>query len=359
MTEKLKNRDITAVLINLMTVKILFTYPRYIIERCENGGFISVLIFGVLALGIYYLTQLVYLKTGRKSILSQAEMLGGKYLKAFVGIFTVAVLMVNVAPMIRAFPEAVKTVLLQNTSMLVIISIMSVGVAIGAYFGIFALSKLSSLFLPVAGIVIVGFLILLCPHFDINNLFPINMPAIIKNGSPALSIFADIFVINLLLPYTEDMQTVRNSGIVAIITVTIVGALIVLSYGLVYPYPSSSRFIVPVYQLARLVKIGTYFQRLEAAFEFVWSIAIFIYSAVYLNLICVTLKTAFSLNSYKPIIVPTLIILMRLVFFEENYTEAQRSNFVSTSILYIPMYVLPLIMVLFCLRLTKDKKKGG
>ena len=359
MTERLKNRDITAILINLMLVKILFTYPRYIIERCENGGFLSVLIFGVVALGIYCVTQLLYLKTGRKSVLSIAEMLGGRYLKAFIGILVVAILMVNVAPMIRAFPEAVKTVLLQNTSMLVIITIMSFGVATGAYFGIFSLSKLSSLFLPVAGIVIVGFLILLCPHFDINNLFPINMTAILKNGSPALSIFSDVFIINLLLPYTEDMKSVRNSGIFAIITVTIIASLIVLAYGLVYPYPSSSRFIVPVYQLARLVKIGTYFQRLEAAFEFVWSIAIFIYSAVYLNLICITIKTAFNLTSYKPIIVPSLLILMRLVFFEENYTEAQRSNFVSTSILYIPMYILPLIMGLFCLRTKKDKIKGG
>ncbi|MDO4618691.1 MAG: GerAB/ArcD/ProY family transporter [Clostridia bacterium] len=354
MTEKLKNRDLTALLINIMLVKILFTYPRYIIERCENGGFISVLIYGAAAFILYYVTSILYQKTGRHSIIEQAEILGGRVLKGIVGILVVAVLIVNVAPMIRAFPEAVKTVLLKNTSMLVIIFILSVGVALGTYFGISSLCRFSSLFVPVAGTVIFGLLLLLCPYFNINNIFPINFKAITLYGSPALSIFADIFVINLLLPQIKDTKTAKKSGFIAIIAVTVIAALIVLAYSLVYPYPASSQFIVPVYQLARLVKIGTYFERLEAAFEFVWTIAIFIYSSAYLYLICKVIKDSFNLKSYKPLIIPSLLVLMRFVFFEENYTMAQRSNFVSTSILYIPLYILPFIIGILTLRRHKN-----
>ena len=357
MKYKLKSREMTSILINLITVKMLFTYPRYIVERCLNGAWLAVAVYLLVAIGVFCLTQKLYLNNERTSILTQAEYIGGKPLKIIIGIFVITLLMLNIAPMIRAFPEAIKTALLQNTPMLVIVALLAIAVAVGAQFGIEALGRTASVFLPVAGIFILGFFIMLAPHYELTNIFPFSYKDIFVRGASSLSIFSDIFVLCLLQPYAEDMTAVRKSGITALIIGGITGFLIVLAYCLVYPYPVSSRFIVPMYQLTRLVKIGTYFQRLEAVFEFVWSISILIYTSIYLFIMSDTFKQSFGLRHHKPLAFPLLIILLRLVFWEESYTEALRSNYVNSAVLYPIFYILPLLVGL--IYLAKRKRSGS
>lgn len=357
MKYRLKSRELTSILINIIVVKMLFTYPRYIVDRCLNGAWLSVIIYLIVTLGIFWLTQHLYLKTGKISILSQAEVIGGKVFRIITGLFVITLLMLNIAPMVRAFPEAIKTALLQNTSMLVIVAILTLGVAFGASTGIEALGRTASVFIPIAGIFIALFFVLLFPHYETTNLFPFSIKDVAIRGASSMSVFADIFVLSLLLQYTDNINTVKKSGFTALCVGGVAGILIVLAYCLVYPYPVSARFIVPMYQLTRLVKIGTYFQRLEAIFEFVWSISILIYTSIYLFIMCDAFKQSFGLRHHKPFVFPLLIILLRLVFWEESYTEALRSNYVNSAVIYPILYILPLLYGILCVAKTKRGEK--
>lgn len=354
---KLKSRELSSAMINLLTVKMLFTYPRFLVERCENGAWISVIVYGIVALAVFFLTGMLYIRTEKLSILSQSEYLGGKFLKAAVGIISILLLMMNIAPMVRAFPEAIKTALLQKASMLFITSVLAVGITIGAYYGIEALSRIASVFLPVALLFILVFFILLAPEYDINNLYPLSVEKALKEGSTSLSVFSDIFVLNFLLTYSENSKTVLKSGLTAILVSMICGALITFVYCLVYPYPSSARFIVPMYQMSRIVSVGTYFQRLEAVFEFVWSVSIFIYASIYIWVMCDIFRLSFNLKHNKPLTVPMLIILLAFVFNEESYIKTLRANFVSSMILYPAFFIIPLIIGLWYI--SKRKRKGA
>ena len=95
--------------------------------------------------------------------------------------------------------------------------------------------------------------------------------------------------------------------------------------------------------MSRVVSVGSYIQRLEAIFEFVWSISIFIYTAVYLFVMCDILKISFSLTDYRPLVLPVLTILMMLVFREESYVKTLRANFVSSMVMFPVFYALPLL----------------
>lgn len=338
---KIKNREFTSILITLICVKMLFTYPRFLVEEGENGAWIAVLVWGGLAAAIYYVTQRLYLKTGCISILSQCEAIGGKWLKAAMGILVLVILTANIAPVIRAFPEAIKTALLQKTSMEVIAVLLTVGVVIGAYCGICALGRTAALFLPVAALFILGFFIILVPHCGFNNLFP---TALVKNltNSDALSVYSDIFAVNLLLPYADNSKCVTRTAFLAIVISVAASGAILLAYCLSYSYPASKSFFVPMYQLARLVKIGVYFQRLESVFEFVWSIAIFIYTSVYLFLICDVFRRSFGFGEYKPFIIPAVQILMFFVFRGESYVTAFSAPRTVCGGLFALLYILPL-----------------
>ena len=355
---KLTSRDLSSIMINLIAAKMLFTYPRYLVERCENAAWIPILVFGVIAFGIYYITQWLYTKTGRTSILSQAEALGGKWLKIFVGVVLIVILFADISPMIRACPEAIKTALLQNTKMLVIVFVLVIGIFVGTYNGIEALGKASALFLPVAGIFMLGFFLMLIPAYNVNNLFPISISNSVKNGTSVLSVFSDIIVINILLPYCEDSGTMKKAGLSSIVIGGIVGFLITFAYCMVYPYPISERFIVPMYQLARMVNIGTFFQRLEAAFEFVWTISSMFYASVYLFVLCDIFRKCFNLKNYRPLIFPMLIILIRVVFIRENYSETLKDAFNNMTLIYPILYLLPLVIgFAYLIKINKKERR--
>lgn len=352
----LKSREISSILINLIVVKMLFTYPRYLVERCQNGAWISVAVYGAVAVGIFYITQLMYVKTGHKTILEQAQVIGGGYLRALTALFLVALLITDTAPMVRAFPEAIKTALLQNTPMLDITVVLTVGVILGAYNGIGALGRVSSIFLPVAGVSILGFFIILGQFYKLNNIFPLAIKENLLNGTSSLSIYSDIIAVNFLMPYAENVGTVKKSGFTALIAGGIASVVITLAYCLVYPYPASTEFISPMYQLARIVKIGTYFQRLEAIFEFVWSISILLYTSVYLFIMCDIFKTGFGLASYKPLVFPIMMIYLRFVYWESAYNKTLLSNYVVISTFYPIIYAIPLLFGM--LYLLKMRRKG-
>lgn len=343
MKGRLKSREITTVMTILIVVKIIFTYPRFLIEQCENNAWLAMLIYGAVALLIFHITGKLYMKTEKLSVISQANYLGGRLFSALTGILLILILMINIAPMVRAFPEAIKTALLRSSSMLFITSILFIGIISGVSFGIEAMSVLSSLFLPVAVFFILIFAVLLFPEYKITNLYPISFTDAVREGVPSLSVYSDIIVLNLLLKYCEDTSKAVNAGKAAIIAGTIISTAVTLMYCLIYPYPASARFIVPMYQMSRIVSVGTYFQRLESIFEFVWSISIFLYTSIYIYVMCDIFRHSFNLKEAKPLSVPVLIILLMLVFYEESYVKTLRASFVSSAVLFPVFYLLPLV----------------
>lgn len=234
MNNTIKSREFASILVTLICVKMLFTYPRLIMEKCENGAWLSVLVWGLAAAGVYYLTQKMYLKTGCISILAQSEAIGGKPLKMLTGLAVMALLIANMAPLVRAFPEAIKTALLQKSSMAVIATLLTVGVVVGAYNGVCALGRVASIFLPVAAAFILGFFVILIPFYDVNNLFPAAVAKNLTAGSASLSVFSDIFAANLLLPYISGSRCVKSAGLYAVFISIISSAAILLAYCLTY-----------------------------------------------------------------------------------------------------------------------------
>lgn len=99
-------------------------------------------------------------------------------------------------------------------------------------------------------------LILLIPYFNINNIFPIlgnGVYSITVKGINTISLFSDILLLNILLPYCENTSEAKKSGWRAIYISATIGVVILLSYCLIYPYPVSREFMIPVYQLSRVI----------------------------------------------------------------------------------------------------------
>ena len=357
--EVISEKELTLLLANLLTVKAIFAFPRTLFEASANAAWLEVVFIALITWALMEIAFLTYRISGKKSIVDLAGVIGGKWLKIAVSLLVVTILSVNFITEIRVFSESVKLVLLPRTEIEYIMILLAVTVCIGQRRGLSAISEINAIFFPVCLVFLGMIVVFLYKTYNINNLFPIfgsGKGRIITGGFKNMSCFGDIVALNLLLPHTKDISIPKKSGRKGLLTASVAILLICLCYALCYPYPLSKEYLLPVYQLSKMIRAGEYFQRFEAFFEFVWEISQLMYSSIYVYLICETLSKAFNLQdqnvaAYGIIAVITLLATEPVTVVKVLKT----SRFLS--MLTAPIaFLLPIIMPI--LYMMKGKREG-
>lgn len=351
-------REFIMLFINLYCVKLLFTFPKKMIVNSGNAAWIQVIYISIVMICLYYLIIKAYQICGSKNIIEIAENLGGNFIKIPIGLLIIIMLFFNLASIMRGYPDMVKLVLLPNTPTEFVLLIFALVIAIETYFGIESIIRIHFIFIPVIIAILSIFFVLLLPHVKLYNIFPIfgkGIKNIFTSGITSLDFFNDILVFNLLLPYSKNLKEAEDAGRKSIIISGGIAFIIVLMYCLIYPFPSSEKFIIPIYQIARLVGVGDFFQRFEAFFEFIWSFSVMLYSAVYLSVICMTIKQTFNLKRYKPIIFPITSAVTILSFEGKNINSILFNHYYLIIGMLIISFIIPIIFA--CLYQKKVNKR--
>ncbi|MCH5209509.1 MAG: GerAB/ArcD/ProY family transporter [Oscillospiraceae bacterium] len=356
----LQRKEMTALLINLISVKMLLTFPRIFIINAGNAAWIQAIYNTAVVFLIFFLTVKLY--RGRKNVIELAGMRGGKGLKILVGMIVFVILLINFSSIVRIFPESVKSVLLQDFKIEVIVIAFVIAIAIGAYIGIQSIAKINYLFMPVAGAVFIAFMLLLIPYYRLCNIMPLmgqGYKAILGKGFNTLSLFSDIIFLNIFLPYYENAGEAKQSGIKALAISAIIAVIILSGYCLVYPYPSSKEFIIPVYQLARIIHLSSFFSRFEALFQFAWSILILLYSSVYVYAMCYVWQITFNLKFYKPLIFPIVLISSVVAMIPSSMLDLISTEEIKSMIVYPTAFLLPVIFGIVSRKYYGEQMRKG
>ena len=331
-------------LINAVTAKMLITFPHNIIVVCKNAAWISSIYIVLLAALLFGLICMVY--SSDKNVIELAEKYGGKPLRTFTGLAVFAVLFLNFFSQIRIFPEAIRLVLLQTSYVELIGLLLAVGLVLGAYCGLGAVARLQELFLPIAGIVFALFILFLIPTVTNDNIFPLlgdGAQSLFIDNISFLSVFTDLLLLNLLLPYMENAKDYKRSGFKVIAIGGAVIVIIVTTYCLSYPYPVTEKYLMPVYQLERLIRLGNFFSRLEAVFQFIWSISILLYGSLYIFMMSEVWRSGFGLKQSQPLILPVTAIMIGASVIPDSLAGMVNWETQINKWLYIPAFAIPLI----------------
>lgn len=354
-------KGLTAILVNSIVIKLFLTFGHISAENSGSGAWVEAIYVSLAAAVLYYITYRLYRVCGKSDLTDLAQKAGGNVLRIIVGVVICAVLTANICMTARVVPESVKLYLLPSTPSAVILLGLGTAVVIGTYNGIEALGRLHALFIPLAGVIMAVFFLLVLPQCHISNLFPIMGTGtynVFVRGFNRISIFADILLLYILLPYCKSAQTAFVCGRRAIVAGGICASAISLIYCAVYPYPLSADFMMPVYQLMRLVRIGDFFQRAESVFEFIWLIAALMYISVYASVICLVWQKTFRLKYHHPLIVPVVISIVSLALLPNSSGVMQTGEKIIKNSVYPIAFALPIILSLLYVYKVRGRKKG-
>lgn len=340
-------RRLTLLASNLLITKMIFAFPRFLFKTSGNAAWLQAIYMSLLAYLLFLLSIFFFRFTGNKSVIQLAESIGKTPFKILVSLIISVLIITNAFIEVRTFAESVKIILLPKTKIEFIMIFFAVTVILGSLSGLGSLVTVNALFFPFCLFFLGALVASLFPSYNLNNIFPIfgtGVKNIFIGGIKDMYCFSDLIVLNLLLPYCKNVEMVKKSGKRAIIIGGITLTLICLAYGLTYPYPYSSEFLLISYQLSRMVRAGEYFQRFEALFEFIWTLTQLLYSSIYVVILCNVFSDTFKLRSYKPLVSCVVCALCFLAFLPDSVVMLLDKAYVFREYLAPIAYALPILI---------------
>lgn len=355
----LERKKMTTLLINVISVKMLLTFPGIMIINSGNIAWIEAIYNTVVAVVIFGITCKLY--NGKRNVIQLCDMTEKKWLKILVGLVIFGILLINFSSIIRVFPETVKIALLKDMRVEYIIIAFSLTIAVGAYFGIRPIAKINNMFMPIAGFVLIISFFLLFPYYKISNILPVfgkGFYGIFGKGFHTVSLFSDIIILNILLPYCENYSEAKKSGWRAIFISAAAAVILLVSYCLTYPYPASEEFMIPVYQLARIIHLSSFFSRFEVVFQFIWSIMLFLYSSIYIYVLSYVWQITFDLKYYKPLVFPMVVISSVVALMPDSVMGIVKAEKWEIYLIYPAAFLLPILFGIYqkVKKIKEDKK---
>ena len=359
--EVIREKEMTLLIANLLSVKAIFAFPRTLFQTSANAAWIEVIYMTLIAWALIEISFLTYRISGKKSIIDISGKIGGKPLKIAVSLLVVTALSVNFLTEIRMFSESVKLILLPRTDIEYIMILLATTVCIGQRRGLSAIATVNAIFFPIC-LVFLGFIVVfLGKSYNINNLFPVfgnGTKSILTGGIKNISCFGDIIAVNLLLSHAKDISVPKKSGRKALLIASLTMLFICLSYALCYPYPLSKDYLLPVYQLSKMIRAGEYFQRFEAFFEFVWEISQLLYSSIYVFLICETVAKAFDLKDQNAVSYGIIAVITLIAAEPVSVEKVLKISRIADIMTAPTVYFLPILIPLLYIKKAK-KDTGG
>lgn len=353
--------EATALLVNLISTQIFLGFPRIMAETAGPASWILILYVTGLALICFTIIARLYSGFEGMDLIDIGQYFGGSPGRVIVGSILLAYLLFIISLVLREFAEDMKAIALPVSPVSYVILYFMAGMIVGAYLGIEAIVRFCAIVVP---IIIFGFLFIMLgvmPFYDLTSLLPIfgnGLETIFGSGSLRLSIYSAVALLFLLPPFIKTQKNLKKVGYLSIGISAVLFLISAVVYLIVFAYPTALEGFIPIYQLARLIDFGRFFERVESVFVLIWAASALIYLSAGFFFIVYVFKKTFKLEYYRPLIIPFAILIFALSFLPPNLmvtVELEGGFFRNYA--WITSFLLPIVVLLLARFVKKRDKK--
>lgn len=268
--------------------KSLLIMPQYMVSKNAGSAWIEIsakcIIIGAILIFILWL----YKPFSDIPLEKVAQKAFGKTGFIIVNtVYSLSFVLYN-AGLLRLLTEALRAVGLKSAYNEYYALFVLGGVLFGTYKGIKAAANVSVIVFPVLVVSLILIAVLLIPYYDFTNLTPIlgfGVKSISKSIVFSHSLFFEFVLLFFMTEHSGGKERLRNTSVLTMVMAFSFSIIFTLLYCLSVPFPASKGFILPIYQLTRMIKTGIFLQRVEP-------LAVFIWTAIIMCGMCSTLSVA-------------------------------------------------------------------
>ncbi|TCM99035.1 spore germination protein KB [Paenibacillus sp. BK033] len=340
--------------------------PSALASDAKNDAWIPVLLGTVAALlliGLYL--ALARLVPG-KTIVEICMVLFGKWIGMFfsLSLFLYSFLLTTLV--LRNLGDFLTASMFPETPITAIHLVYLLIVAIGIRYGLSNLARTMDIFYPFIIILFIIFVILLMPEIKFNQIQPVLSNGIspILNATYSYVSFPclEYVLFLMILPHVEDPR----EGGKAFVKGMLLGGLVLLAITtlclLVMGSEMTANNLYASFELAKIIKIGEFLQRVEVIIAVIWFVTIYCKLIVCFYMTIQTFSQSFKLGEYHPLIFPIgmLILAASIIIAPDMGYFISFDRYVWTICAFIFGFVLPLLFLLTAMvRHSWIKSKSG
>jgi spore germination protein KB len=332
--------------------------PAVILENTAGLAWLTTLLHGLPALVMLFIFLYVFQRFPG-DLFSVSRQLVGSVGAWIISLYYLTVFFLNYILILRQFAENTLLNALPFADFNVVIAIYAGVAAFVVYAGVEAMTRATSVLLPFGTLLLLLVLVLLIPFYNIYNLAP-------WQGTGFSNVFVEVvaragvdfgvvaFVI--LAPAFQSLKTIRTAALFGMGLSLLLRSLAVLVYTLVFGVAVGREKVLPFFEMARLVYLSRYVQRIEALFIIIWVIAGALNLAASLYVGLYILTKLLNLPSMRPLIGIVTIVLAELSIMPPDIVTVIGFDGKAIIFFNIGIYVIPLILLVAAIVRSRQKE---
>ena len=331
------------------------------VEIAGPAGWILCIYITLLVLLIFYVIARLYKPFEGLDTMDMGEVVGGTVGRVIVGCILIIFSTFILSMILREFGENMKVIALTVSPISFVQGLFLLGMVVGAYKGIEAIMRLHAIIVPIITVGMITIVVGVSPYIKFENLTPIlgsGAYQIFGQGFFRIASFSALQILFFFFPFIKSYQEFKRIGYASILFTGFFMTLTTLVFAAVISYPASLEQLLPTYQMARMINVGRFFQRIESVFVLVWAAAAFLYLSVVFFVVLHIIRKTFKLEYYRPLIFPYGAVVLTISLLPQNIMSVIELEAVlfRTTAWVVTFGVIMVLLILARLMGKKGKK---
>lgn len=349
------------IIFNISMVRVFLANPVQVIAESGEIAWLVALLAGLVSMTIFFAFLYVY-KRMPGDLYQIAEQLLGKWGARLIGVICIILFFTNATLLFRQFTENTLLTALPNTDFAVVSFGYALCVLFLIYTGIEAMGRSIYIILPFGFIGLTTVFFLLYPYYDWYYLTPWQGYGVSQMFLAALTSsgynVSGILILALMAPALQNYRTVQNALVFGVGGSALIKSASIGVFVLVFGVQVGLEKVLPFYEMARLVYLSRYVQRIESLFILLWVIAGTFAVAVALFFTLYMMAKIFELPAIRPVMPMAVIILEQAASLPRDVMVVTAADgYLHDTVFAICGAAIPFVLLLaFILR---RRKKGG
>lgn len=316
--------EVSALIFTVISAKIFLTQSIFLYHSGMNAAWMIPIALMFIGLsGVLLLVALLNRFPGR-DLIQVGEELTGPYVNFFFALFYLAVFVLGAGFTLRAISEHMVAGFFPDTPISLVAGSFILATMVVSYLGLEAVVRTARLLVGVLVVTGLALVALTIPLWSFASLFPIwgSGPLQLLRGTlENTGVYVSILLLGIIYPFLPG-KTGKRVGFWGVGITGIISLLGVLVPILVFTYPTVTELTLPSFEMARIINIGRFGQRMEVVFLPMWVFANMIYLSASLYGGAAVLSRLCALDDYRPFVLSMAVFITVVAFITQNAPQA-------------------------------------
>lgn len=310
----IRSRQVFTLLITTVLATNILFLPAIAAAEAKQDAWLTPVLATVSGLAvIFVVTELGRLFPDR-NLAGYGEAILGPYLGRLLALAYFLYLLTINAIILREMAEFLIAVFMPETPLVVFVALGAVAAAYAARGGIEVVARVNEFIFPMFLGALLLIFILALPDARPARLLPFLEngigPVLVGSLTPS-AWRSETFTLAFYLPLVSDRERARSAGLAAVVFMSILLTADALLNVMVLG-SSTARLLFPTFEVARLINIANFLNRIDPVFMALWITSVTVKIAIFHYVTVITAAQASGLREYRPLVFPAAFLLVAL-----------------------------------------------